>query len=65
MKRYSIYWTVTINGNNGEVCETTKTCDVIASNFKNAISQLIDNKKDFNVESVTSVYSYSEVNIAK
>lgn len=66
MKRYSIYWTVTINGNNGEVCETTtKTCDVIASNFKNAVSWLIDNKKDFSVESITSVYSYSEVNIAK
>lgn len=65
MKRYSIYWTVIINGNNGEVCETTKTCDIIASNFKIAISWLIENKKDFNVESITSVYTYSDVVVVK
>lgn len=36
MKRYSIYWIITVN-KDGEACETTKSCDIIASNFKKAI----------------------------
>lgn len=64
MKRYSIYWTVTVN-KDGAVVETTKSCDIIASNFKKAVEWLIDNKKDFNVESIYSVYTYVDVNIAE
>lgn len=65
MKRYSIYWTITVINDNGEACETTKSCDIIASNFKKAIEWLIDNKENFNVESVYSVYTYNDVNIVE
>lgn len=64
MKRYSIYWTVTVD-KDGAVVEATKSCDVIATNFKKAISWLIDHKKDFSVESISSVYSYNDVNLAE
>lgn len=65
MKRYSIYWTVTGKDKDGEVNTTTKSCDVIASNFVKAAAWLSNNKKDFNLESLTSVYSYNDVNLAE
>lgn len=64
MKRYSIYWTVIIKEND-EVSETSRSCDIIASNFKSAVEWLTENAKDFKLESISSVYSYSDVNIAK
>ena len=63
MKRYSICWTISIN-NNGEVNEITKSCDVIASNFKKAIEWLTENREDFNIESIYSVYAF-DVNVAE
>lgn len=64
MKRYSIYWTVIVKEND-EVSEKSRSCDVIASNFKKAIEWLTNNAKDFKLECVSSVYSYSDVNIAE
>ena len=63
MKRYSIYWTFTIN-NNDELSEGKESCDVIASNFKKALEWLLDNRESFSVEAVYSVYVY-DVNVAE
>lgn len=60
MKRYSIYWTVIVN-KNGEVHKETKSCDVVASNFVKAASYLHDNVEDFNLEFISSVYSYDVI----
>lgn len=65
MKRYSIYWNIIVVDDNDEVGEKSKSCDVIASNFKKAIEWLTKNVKDFKVESISSVYSYNDVNIAE
>lgn len=64
MKRYSIYWTFVTN-KEGNVCEITNSCDVIASNFAKALDWLLDNKSDFNIEYVTTVHTYDDVNIAE
>jgi len=64
IKRYSIYWTVVTKKEDG-IVEGTNSCDVIASNFKNAIEWLMNNRSDFDINSVCSVYSYSDINIAE
>lgn len=64
MKRYSISWTVIITEND-EISEKLRTCDVIASNFAKAIEWLNNNRKDFELKFVSSVYSYSDINIAE
>ena len=64
MKRYSVYWTVVTNKEDG-IVEGTISCDVIASTFKNAIEWLMNNRSDFDINTVCSVYSYSDVNIAE
>ena len=63
-KRYVIYWKVVVTENN-EIHEKTNSCDIIASNFVKAVEWLNNNRKDFNLEFISSVSCFSDINIAE
>lgn len=65
MNRYSIYWKIVRKDENGKEVRDTESCDIIASNFVKAVAWLNNNRTSFNLEFVTSVYTYSDVNIAE
>ena len=60
MKRFVIYWKI-----KNEVGEDIfKNVEIIASTFKKALEYCVDKIKDFNIDTVNSVYSYNDVLIA-